>query len=313
MTIKIGISSCLLGNPVRYDGAHQQDSYLSDTMGHFFEFVPVCPEFECGLGAPRETMCLLGDFQNPRLMTTLSGIDHTAKLLAWAQPRIRELSAESLSGFIFKSKSPSCGRERVKVYPRQDGKPKRIGIGLFARALMEAFPLLPVADEAHLHDLGRRENFIERIFICRDWRAVKHGAMTVSGLASFHSQHQLQIMAHSPRHCRAMGRLLAQNKPANLLFDQYEALLLAALRLLPTVKKHGDVLRHIVGYFKKLLPAAEKNALMEGIDLYRQGEAPLLVPVTLLNHYARQYQQHSLAQQVYLHPHPLELQLRNHA
>lgn len=313
--IKIGISSCLLGNPVRYDGGHQHDRFISDTLGRFFEFVPVCPEFECGLGAPRETMRLVGDPQQPRLMTTDSGIDHTEKMLAWAQQRLARLSGENLCGFIFKSKSPSSGMERVKVYPQGGGTPKKNGVGLFARVFMDHFPLLPVEEEGRLHDIVLRENFIEHIFAWQRWSAVKKGALTAKGLVLFHSQHKLQIMAHSEKHYRLMGKLVAQTKakPLNVIYDEYEALLVSAFRLLPTIKKQCNVLLHIFGYFKKQLSAGEKHETLEMIELYRHEVVPLIVPITLINHYVRKYQQEYLAAQYYLHPHPLELKLRNHA
>jgi uncharacterized protein YbgA (DUF1722 family)/uncharacterized protein YbbK (DUF523 family) len=314
--IKIGVSSCLLGNPVRYDGGHQLDPFISDTLGRFFEFVPVCPEAESGLGVPRETMRLVGDPQSPQLLTTTTGIDHTERVLAWARQRVRELEGEGLYGFIFKARSPTSGMERVKVYPaKPGGLPKRVGVGLFARVFMEHFPLLPVEDEGRLHDIGLRENFIERVFVTHRWRRLKSETMTAKGLIAFHSAHKLQIMAHSERHYRAMGPLVARTtaKPMTTLFAEYEALLLAALRLQATVKKHCNVLLHILGYFKKELPAAEKEEMLSIIGHYREGDLPLIVPITLLLHYVRKYRKEYLAQQTYLEPHPLELKLRNHA
>ena len=313
--IRIGISSCLLGNQVRYDGGHQLDPFLTDTLGRFFEFVPVCPEAECGLGAPRETMRLVGDPEHPRLLTTRTGIDHTERMLAWSRAKVAELAGEGLHGFIFKAKSPSSGMERVKVYPlASGGLPKRVGVGLFARVFMEHFPLLPVEDEGRLHDLGLRENFIERIFALKRWRTAK-AAATVKGLIAFHSSHKLQIMAHSLPHYRAMGRLVARTeaKPLATLYNEYEAMLMAALRLLATEKKQVNVLHHLLGYFKKVLSPSEKEEMLAIIDQYRQGLLPLLVPITLINHTVRKYGQGYLAQQTYLHPQPLELQLRNHA
>ena len=315
-TIRIGLSSCLLGNLVRYDGCHQYDPFLSETMGRFVEFVPVCPEAECGLGVPRETMRLVGGSLPPRLVTTENGLDHTERMCLWARQRINKLRDEGLQGFIFKSKSPSCGIERVKIYPPDGGLPKRVGVGLFAKAFGDAFPLLPVEDEARLHDLGRRDNFIERIFVCRRWQAAKNGPLSVSALISFHSKHKLQIMAHSAVRYRIMGRLVAQSSgdlPIETVFDNYESLLMAALRLLPTPKKHSNVLLHILGYFKKQLPFAEKQELLTIIDLCRLGKLPLIVPITLLLHCARKYQHDYLAEQTYLSPHPVELALRNHA
>lgn len=312
---RIGVSSCLLGNPVRYDGGHQHDPFISQTLGRFFEFVAVCPEAECGLGVPRETMRLVGDPEQPRLVTTKTCLDHTERMLTWAQQRLTELEGEELCGFIFKSESPSSGMQRVKVYPMVGGAMRRVGVGLFARAFMDYFSLLPVEDEDRLHDVGLRENFIERIFACQRWRSVKNDTPTANGLISFHARHKLQIMAHSVRHYQLMGRLLAQTKamPLATLFVEYEGLLMEALRLLPTVKKQANVLFHVLGYLKKQLSAAEKQELLEIIDQYREGSIPLIVPITLLNHYARKYQLEYLTGQYYLHPHPLELKLRNHA
>jgi uncharacterized protein YbgA (DUF1722 family)/uncharacterized protein YbbK (DUF523 family) len=312
--IRIGISSCLLGNQVRYDGGHQLDPFITGTLGRFFEFVPVCPEADCGLGVPRETMRLEGDPATPRLMTTRTHIDHSERMLSWSRGKVAELEALGLLGFIFKAKSPSSGMERVKVYPATPGAlPKRVGVGLFARVFMEHFPLLPVEDEGRLHDLALRENFIERIFALCRWRATK-ALPTVKGLIAFHSCHKLQIMAHSVQHYREMGRLVARTeaKTITLLFAEYEAMLMAALKLAPTVKKQVNVLHHLLGYFKKVLTPAEKEEMLTLIDHFRQGLLPVIVPITLLNHYVGKYGQEYLAQQTYLHPHPLELQLKNH-
>lgn len=312
--IRIGISSCLLGNTVRYDGGHQHDPFITGTLGHFFEFVPVCPEAECGLGVPRETMRLVGDPEQPRLMTTRTGIDHTDRMLAWCRHKVVELEQQGLHGFIFKAKSPTSGMERVKVYPPTPGAlPKRVGVGLFARVFMDHFPLLPVEDEGRLHDPALRGNFMERLFALHRWRATK-ATPSARGLIAFHSQHKLQIMAHSVQYYREMGRLVARTEAKTLptLLADYEAMLMTALRLLPTVKKQVNVLHHLMGYFKKMLTAAEKEELLTLIDHYRQGLLPLIVPITLLNHYTAKYGEEYLAQQTYLHPQPLELQLLYH-
>lgn len=199
--IRIGVSSCLLGNAVRYDGGHQHDPFLTETLGRFFEFVPVCPEVECGLGVPRETLRLVGDPAQPRLMTTRTGIDHTERMLAWAVRRVRELEGEDLHGFIFKSRSPSSGMERVKVY--MDGKrAEKKGVGMFARAFMDHFPLLPVEEDGRLHDILLRENFIERLFVYKRWRDLLQTRKTAGGLVDFHTAHKLLILSHSEEHYR---------------------------------------------------------------------------------------------------------------
>ncbi|UCG14989.1 MAG: DUF523 domain-containing protein, partial [Deltaproteobacteria bacterium] len=167
--IRLGISTCLLGENVRYDGGHKRDRFITDTLGQFVQFVPVCPEAECGLGIPRESMHLKGSPESPRLITTRTKIDHTDRMLAWARIRVRQLEKEDLCGFIFKSNSPSSGMERVRIY-NEAGMPEKKGVGIFARAFMDHFPLLPVEEEGRLHDVKLRENFIERIFALKRWR-----------------------------------------------------------------------------------------------------------------------------------------------
>ncbi|MEJ2093331.1 MAG: DUF523 and DUF1722 domain-containing protein [Syntrophobacterales bacterium] len=313
--IRLGISACLLGQKVRFDGSHQLDHFITDTLGRYVEFVPVCPEVESGLGVPREAMRLVGDISTPRLLTVRTKIDHTERLATWAQKRVQELEAEDLCGFIFKSKSPSSGMERVKVYiDPPTGSPVTKGVGLFARAFMEHFPLLPVEDEGRLHDPALRENFIERIFVFKRWRELLAAKSGLGGLVAFHTRHKLLILAHSPESYRDLGKLVARGKelPSSELYERYHSRLMEALRLKATPKKNTNVLHHLMGYFKKDLPAEEKQELLEIIDNYRQGYVPLVVPVTLINHYVRKYRQPYLAEQFYLHPHPVELQLRNH-
>lgn len=312
--IKIGISSCLLGEKVRYDGGHKHDRLIADFLGRFLEFIPVCPEVECGLGTPREAMHLVGNPDDPRLVTIKTGIDHTRRLREWAVRKVGDLEKEGLHGFIFKSKSPSSGMERVKVY----GEGRTVyhnGVGIFARAFMEHFPLLPVEEDGRLHDSALRENFIEAIFACRRWRELRAGSKRLGRLVDFHTDHKLQVMAHSVSHYRELGKLVARGKemPVDDLFDSYEKLLMEALRLKPTVKKHVNVLQHMAGYFKKQLTAAEKQELQEIIEQYHRELVPLIVPVTLINHYVRKYRADYLARQHYLSPHPIELKLRNHA
>jgi uncharacterized protein YbgA (DUF1722 family)/uncharacterized protein YbbK (DUF523 family) len=313
--IRLGISACLLGQEVRFDGGHQLDRFITDTLGQYVEFVPVCPEVECGLGIPREAMRLVGDPDAPRLMTVRTKVDHTERMVSWANKRVRELELEGLCGFIFKSKSPSSGMERVRVYSEPpQGSPVSKGVGMFARVFMEHFPLLPVEEEGRLHDPVLRENFIERIFVFQRWRellAVKTG---LGGLVTFHTRHKLLIFAHSTEHYRELGKLVARGKelPAPELYKRYQSGLMEALRLKATAKKNTNVLHHLMGYFKRDLAADEKHELLEIIDNYHQGFVPLVVPVTLINHYVRKYHQPYLQEQLYLHPHPVELQLRNH-
>jgi uncharacterized protein YbgA (DUF1722 family)/uncharacterized protein YbbK (DUF523 family) len=313
--IRLGISSCLLGNPVRFDGGHKLDSFLVHTLGSYVEYVPVCPEVECGMSVPREALRLVDDPAAPRLITVKTKKDYTGQMTAWARRRVRELEAEDLCGFIFKSRSPSSGMERVKVYPgEQGGMPAHTGVGMFARAFMEHFPLLPVEEEGRLNDPGLRENFIERIFVLRRLRQVMKEQKTAGGLVEFHTRHKLLIMAHSIKGYQLMGKLVAQAKAGGIVqtFEAYHGLLMEALVLKATVKKHTNVLQHMMGYFKKDLTPDEKQEMVEVIERYRLELVPLVVPVTLINHYVRKYGQMYLRDQYYLNPHPIELKLRNH-
>ena len=312
--IRLGISTCLLGENVRYDGGHKRDRFITDTLGRFVEFVPVCPEVECGLPVPRESMHLAGDPESPRLVTTRTKIDHTERMVNWARKRVRELEKENLCGFIFKSNSPSSGMERVKVY-KEHGMAQKTGIGMFARAFMDHFPLIPVEEDGRLHDIKLRENFIEGIFVLKRWRELLDHHQSRGKLVAFHTQHKLLIMSHSQKHSRILGKLVAEAKniPAEQLYSKYQLIFTEALRLKTTIKKNINVLQHMMGYFKKQLSADEKRELLETIDQYRNEYVPLVVPITLIRHYVRKYHQPYLKQQLYLNPHPIELKLRNHA
>ncbi len=312
--IKLGVSRCLLGEMVRYDGGHKLDRFIRDTLGQYVDFVPVCPEVECGMPVPREAMRLVGDPESPRLVTIRSGKDMTQQMLDWAAVRVRELESEDLCGYIFKSNSPSSGMERVKVYDEK-GMPLKKGIGLFAKAFMDHFPLLPTEEEGRLHDPRLRENFIESIFALKRWRETKAEHLTTGRLVAFHTKNKLQLMSHSIVEYRAMGKLVAKGKelPAKDLYGKYEVLLLKALSLKCTVNKHTNVLQHMMGYFKKQLSPDEKQELLDVIFDYHNGMTPLIVPVTLFNHYVRKYDEAYLKQQTYLNPHPTALKLRNHA
>jgi len=311
--IRIGISTCLLGENVRYNGGHALDRFLKDTLGKWVEYVPVCPEVECGFGIPRETFRLVGDPLNPRFITTRTKIDYTDRMLTWARRRVAELEKEDLLGFIFKSDSPSSGMERVKVYDEK-GMPQKKGVGLFARVFMERFPMTPVEEEGRLHDPVLRENFIERIFTYKRYCDIMEGKNRIGSLVDFHAKNKLLLMAHSPKHLKQMGSLVAHAKerPVKELIDEYETLLLEAMAMKPSTAKHTNVLHHMMGYFKKELTADEKREVLEVIDEYRRGLIPLIVPVTLMNHFVKKYNQAYLKAQTYLTPHPMELQLRNH-
>jgi len=312
--IKIGVSSCLLGNKVRYNGGHARDRFITGTLGEYVEFVPVCPEVECGLGIPRLTMHLKGDVENPRLVTTTTGEDHTARMVKWAKKRLDELTTENLCGFVFKRNSPSSGMARVKVF-NDKGQPVKKGSGIFAGMFMKHFPLIPVEEDGRLNDPKLRENFIEQIFALKRWRDTTASGMKRGNLVDFHTRNKMLIRSHSENHYRQMGKLVAAAKSMSpaALFNRYEALLIDALRLKSTVAKHTNVMMHMLGYFKKNLTGDEKQEMLEIIEAYRGELVPLIVPLTLFSHYVRKYDQTYLKQQTYLNPHPTALKLRNHA
>ena len=312
--IKLGISACLLGENVRYDGGHKLDRFLTDTLGRYVEYVPVCPEVECGLPIPRESMHLEGDPDSPRLVTIRTKQDMTDRMVRWAWKRVEELDKEDLCGFIFKSDSPSSGMERIRVY-YEKGMPVKKGVGIFAKIFMDQFPLLPVEDEGRIHDPKLRDNFIERIFALKRWREILSKKDSRGNVVDFHTRHKLLILSHSPKHYQMMGKLVAQAKDLSLkqLYQEYQTLLIESLYLKTSPKKNSNVLQHMLGYFKEQLCSDEKKELLEVIDHYREGYIPLVVPITLISHYVRKYDQPYLKKQIYLNPHPLELQLRNHA
>ncbi len=311
--VRLGISSCLLGNSVRWNSGHKMDRYLTRTLGQFVDYVPVCPEVEAGFGVPRESMRLVGDAENPRLITFKTKTDNTDQMLAWARKRVKELEKEDLHGFIFKSDSPSSGMIRVKVYTEK-GMPVKKGVGMFAREFMAHFPLIPAEDDGRLHDPNIRENFIERIFALQRWRQTIRNGKNMGSLVDFHTRNKLLILSHSQKHSRLMGKLVAAGKqmPMEELYAEYEALLMGALALKTTPKKNMNLLQHLMGYFKKQLSRDEKQELLEVFNQYRQEFVPLVVPITLINHFVRKYDQQYLKLQTYLNPHPVELKLRTH-
>ncbi|OPY61898.1 MAG: hypothetical protein A4E62_03043 [Syntrophorhabdus sp. PtaU1.Bin002] len=312
--IKIGVSRCILGEKVRYDGGHQHDRYITDTLGRYFEYIPVCPEVEYGLPVPREPMHLTGNPSTPRLITIKTGIDHTDGMLTWADQRLKELQNEDLCGFIFKSKSPSSGMQRVKVYASTGtGMPIHKGVGIFARVFMDRFPLLPVEDDGRLHDPILRENFVERVFAYRSWQTLMEGDKSIGSLVDFHTNHKLLLMSHSPKHYSALGKLVAGAKGyKGDLYGEYITTMMDGLRLIATAQKQINVLQHMLGYFKSLIAADEKQEMLDIIEKYYRGLVPLIVPIALFTHYVRKFDIPYLKRQSYLNPHPMELMLRNH-
>lgn len=311
--IKLGISSCLLGNPVRYDGQHKRDLYIVNTLGQFFDWVPICPEVDCGMPVPREAMRLVKVGDEIKRMTHKTKKDMTPMMTSWTSKRLEKLAKENICGFIFKKNSPSSGMAKVKIYT-EAGIPNYRGSGVFAGMLQTRFPLLPVEDEGRLHDLQLRENFLERVFIFHRWQQLLKKKQNNKNLSDFHARHKYLIMAHNPKHLKFLGQLAAGSKDQKIekVYENYLATLMETLKLQATTKKNVNVLMHLMGYFKRNLTSDEKQELLEQIGLYGSNLVPIIVPVTLLNHYIRKYDQPYLKEQLYLHPHPVELMLRNH-
>jgi uncharacterized protein YbbK (DUF523 family)/uncharacterized protein YbgA (DUF1722 family) len=270
--LRLGVSMCLLGEQVRFDGGHKHDRYLTGTLGQFFEWVPVCPEVEIGLPVPRESMRLVGEAENPRLIAPKSGTDYTDRMKAWAQGRLDELATMNLSGFVAKKDSPSSGLFRVKVY-NEHGMAQRNGTGMFPREVMKRFPLLPLEEEGRLNDLPLRENFVERVFAYYRWTQMLENEPTPGGLVKFHTAHKLTLMAHSPKHYTEMGRLVADagKREWDELTAEYGTLLMEGLAVLGTRGKHVNVLQHLMGYLKNHLSSEDKQELLGLIEDYRQG------------------------------------------
>lgn len=311
--LRLGISRCLLGDEVRFDGGHKRDNFLTDVLGPYVEWIPVCPEVEAGLGTPREAMRLVGDPAHPRLLTIKSGQDHTRSLEKMTTGRLAELGSSDLSGFVFKRGSPSCGLERVRVYTEK-GMPSHTGAGIFARAFAEQFPLIPVEEEGRLCDAPLRENFIERIFCYRRYQDLLEDGVTRQAVVRFHTIHKYLLLAHSVQHYQWLGRLVGQAdryRPRELAV-KYGELFMKALAVKATVRKHVNVLQHMLGYFKAHLGAPQKAELLDVINDYHRGLTPLIVPLTLVKHYVHLFDVEYIRDQVYLNPHPKELMLRNH-
>ena len=312
-SIRVGISACLLGEKVRYDGGHKRDGYLVETFGRFVEWVPVCPEVEMGLGTPRDTLRLVRIGDGLRMMMPKTGVDHTEGMRAFANRRLRQLEKKDLCGYVLKKGSPSCGMERVRVFDSR-GMPAKSGRGLFAEALLAHFPNLPVEEEGRLYDPRLRENFIERVFAYRRLRTLFAGRWKLGDLVAFHTAHKLLVMAHSPQAYASLGRLVGIGKTLSHseLHSRYQAEFMGALGELATTRRQTNVLQHIAGYLRPHLDDASRKELIAQIEDYRRGLVPLIVPVTLIRYFLRRFPIPYLSGQVYLEPHPKELMLRNH-
>jgi len=311
--IAIGISSCLAGNKVRYDGNHQLDRYITGTLGRFCELMPVCPEAEAGMGIPREPMRLVELPAGVGLVTVANGIDCTDQMCRWIDRKLAEIQHSGICGFIFKARSPSCAIADTPTYTVKGGL-KAKGPGLFAADFIKRFPLMPVIDEGSLHDPVLLKNFIARLSVFARWQEFVLAVPDAAGFVNFHASHKLLIMSHSPQAVAALGSIVAKCKrrPSREILDEYGRLLMNTLLLIATTGKHTNVLHHCAGYFKKDLTPDQKKELQKVIASYHDGQVPLIVPITLITHYARMSGQSYLLSQAYLNPHALELMARNH-
>lgn len=309
-SILVGISSCLLGNLVRYDGAHKYHSYIERTLGQYFQFKAFCPEVEAGLGVPRPAVQLREIGEHIRVVGVKDhGLDVTEPLRDAAE-RQREWLA-GLCGYILKKDSPSCGMERVKVYKNEI--PARSGVGVFAEFLQTQFPTLPVEEEGRLGDPGLRENFIQRVFVRHRWRQMCQSPLTPHALMRFHSRHKLIAMSHEQNRARELGRLVAEARADNIeeIGRRYITDLMACLKIVATRGNHVNVLQHIQGYLKRTIDSDDKQELVDTIEHYRQGNVPLIVPLTLLRHHFRKQPDTFIDESFYMSPHPGELSLLN--
>jgi uncharacterized protein YbgA (DUF1722 family)/uncharacterized protein YbbK (DUF523 family) len=312
--LRIGISSCLLGDEVRFDGGHKRDVFLTQVLAPYVEWVRVCPEVEVGMGVPRESLRLVRIGGDTRMLTTRTGVDHTDRMRTYAERRAKALAEMDLRGYVLKKDSPSCGMERVKVYPGEGGPATRAGVGTYAEVLKVRFPMLPIEEEGRLSDATLRENFIERVFAYDRLRALFDGRWTQKDLIAFHTAHKMALLAHSTTAYQELGRLVASGtaRTRRELQREYEEQFMRTLSRPATARRHANVLMHMAGHLKASLDTASKHELLACIDEYRRGLVPLVVPVTLLRHHVRAHGVPYLAGQTYLEPHPRELMLRNH-
>ena len=313
LPIRLGVSSCLLGNEVRFDGGHRRDRFVTDLLGSFVEWVPVCPEVEVGMGTPRPALRLVGERDRVRMVEIESSLDHTQAMKAYSCRRVRSLRTLDLCGYILKADSPSCGMTRVEIYAKT-GTARREGTGLYASALVQAYPNLPIEDEGRLNDPKLRENFIERVFAYERLRKVFRGRWTAGQVADFHTAHKLQLMTHSTVAYREIGRLLAMLKRRKraAFRKQYESAFMTALASPASRGRSANALRHAAGHLKKSLDSTAQSEVTALIHDYRKGLVPLVVPMTLIGQHARRHGIDTLKRQVFLEPHPKELLLRDH-
>lgn len=309
---KLGISACLMGDEVRFNGGHKESHLCTRELTQYFEFVTACPEVAIGMGIPREPIRLVGDAQNPQAVGTVNkALNVTQPLADYGVKMAEELG--DICGYIFMQKSPSCGLERVKVYTENGAPVGGGGRGIYAQAFCELHPNLPVEEDGRLNDAVLRENFITRVFAYAAWQDLLKAGITRRSLTEFHSRYKYQLMANDPVQYKVLGNLLGSmgRSDPNEIAPRYFSDLMAALKKPATRRTHTNVLQHISGYLKQTLSAADKQEIQQIIAQYHQGIVPLIVPLTLLKHHFRQHPDPYVALQVYMQPHPENLSLRN--
>ena len=313
--LKIGVSQCLLGDEVRYDGGHKRNLFLLNTLSDYVTFTPVCPEVEIGMPTPREAIRLAGDASDPRLIGIQSATDHTRDMRRWSTEKMAWLADRALDGYVFKKDSPSCGLFRVRVYDEKSGVPSRDGRGIYASTVVDAFPMLPVEEEGRLNDPPLRENFISRIFIYHRWKRFLAEDCSPGGLVTYHTAHKMSFLAHSPVHYRELGRIVSRAGVESLdeVLGEYAEVMTHCVQVLATPGKHTNVIMHLMGFIKNQIDGHDKAELLDVVDQMRNRILPLIVPITLLKHHLSRCETPDWVRaQVYLSPYPGELMLRNH-
>ena len=306
--INIGVSSCLLGEAVRYDGGHKRARYITDTLSRYFNFLPVCPEVAIGLGIPRPTIRLEGETDNARAMIPANDEDVTDRLDEYGRKMGKAMT--NISGYILKSRSPSCGMERVKVYDN-NGMPSAAGIGIYAGALMETQPLLPVEEEGRLNDPALRDNFLEQVFLYNRWQNMVEEGITAGSLVQFHTEHKYLIMSYNQNTMRELGRLISDLKDGlEEIANNYIKTVMVTMKKPAKRSNQVNVLQHIAGFFKDNLSAEDRHELNDAIDNYRVQEVPIIVPLTLIRHHIRRNASNFLNDQVFLERRPAALDTR---
>ena len=309
--ITLGISACLMGEKVRYDGGHKRSSFCMNTLTDYFHFTPVCPEVAIGLGIPRQPIRLVGDQTTVRVIGTDNpDLDVTEKLADYGRQKAEELS--DICGYILMQKSPSCGMERVKVYHKNGSPLGKSAPGAYAQSLMIEKPLLPIEEEGRLHDPVLKENFFTRVYAYHRWQELLKDP-SHKAVVDFHSIHKYTIMAHNPQDYAALGRVVAEGGklPLEQLLNDYFVAFMETLKQRATRKSHTNTLMHILGYVKKSVASDERNQFLLQVEEYRRGIVPLVVPMTMLKHFVENHGSDYIRQQTYLQPYPDQLGLRN--